>query len=178
MLIKTKIINRFALLLCVCILLTACLSIPAMATTREKDLSWSNASVRNRDTITGFSGQPMAYAYATKSGSGNYITATGYVENICINEYDMRITEYFYCSYNGDSGVYPIDSALVSTTVGATPISASVSFSDFVAQNSEMLQVYTVYIDRSYAKMTVNSTCPYPRNMYYTDIYTLPSLAS
>lgn len=150
MLMKIKVMKKLALVLCVCILLAACLSMPVMAATRNKTLAWSTASVGNRDTITGFAGQPMLYAYAVKSGSGNNITATGYAENICIEEYSVMITEYFVCSYNGDSSAYPI-SRTASTTVGTTPLSVSVSFSDFAAQNSAMLELYTVHISPTQA---------------------------
>lgn len=178
MLTKKKKVRKIALTLCVCILLAACLCIPATATTRRHSLAWSTSSTKHKATISGFQGKTMLYAYAVKTESGTSTATTAYVENLNIEKYSVNMAWNFYMDYGFNNGETFTFGRTVSTAVGAEQLSVAVNYSQVYSNNISLFSKYTMDFSQSNAKMTVDSTCPYPQDLPYQDIITFPALSS
>lgn len=176
--LKKKRLRRCSFALCVCIVLATCLCVPTVARTFQAEWSTSTSeSLRDQVVITGFAGQAMLHAYAVKTGSGTSTSTTAYVDNLNIEKYSVNMSWHFYMEYGGDNGETFIFGNTVSTTSGAEQLSVAVNYSQVYSENRSLFSTSEMNFSKSYAIMTVQSTCPYPQDLPYTDTITFPSLA-
>ena len=166
--------KKISILLSICMLLAVCLGIPASASTRYHSSSYSTSSTRYETNITGFMGQSMLKARATKSGSGANSSVTGYVENLNITKYSLSVD--LYCTVEtsvwGERYTYSYRRT-TSTQTGATSLNIKNTYQQYSEFMGATIASYPV-VD-SWSELYIASTCPYPYDLPYYDYISYPS---
>ena len=158
--------KKISILLCICMLLAVCLGIPASADSRPHYPQYSTSNTLDKVNITGFMGQSMLEAYAVKTGSGEYAIVTGQVNNLNITKYKMYMEMSITVSYGMETRTFDLGRT-VSTQTGAPSLSVDLSYQTLLDMDATMEMRYEFEFASVYMK--VDSTCPYPYDLPYTD---------